>query len=846
MAKLRLIGWCVVGVFLCVGAGVADEARILFVERIFPEGLLVAGVDRSDASRAIQRAERGRLLLRERDGRVWALVDGSRVNRQSDVPIDIADPDLSYDASRVVFSGFSPQDQAWRIYEVGIDGSNLRKLTRSDRDVDLSRFGAAADHLVGYDDADPCYLPDGRICLVSTRLPGIAPDFRHRTTNLYMIESDGSNLHRITSERFGADTPTVDPTSGEIVYSRWWRSAPRLLEATSQPRAGGGETDLVLPGSPAYGAGPTGDGGLPDGPPVTGMALRDFPGLNNWFLASIRPDGDSMRMLTGVGLDRLGTQAYRPAFFENGLIVGQFLPTTPFIGQPGNFGLRLFRLGAVAPTPLGGPQNFFPQIMPAILDVPDIPLPTHVYASAAPFGVDRVVVSVASFGLHLNYDVYKQSLMTGEMVHLVGNPNTAELDALPVLARRVPPILNDGDFDPMDDFVPSDLSEAVDHNGTFTFLCENVFSNPPIDSVLPNSVPVGKKLFIEFFMNPQRTDSHAADEPILLERHEIESDGRIEVELPAGVPLFEVIRRSDGSLARGHDGQIFHVGGHNFGVENTVGRCVGCHVGHTLVDVPEEPAWTNLAPSAVASANNFQNDHGGFSPGNLIDRHTKKLGATWAALPAPENDGPALATTPVTLRWTVPIQSREIVLYGVRPDADTSTDVVVGELTIVSRLGGLVQEMVEVTEPVRVEGTSVKMNPGLVFDTLELLIDATDVSGHFLSVPSLPALAEVRVESKVLDGAVPVSFFVRGEVNCDGGINLVDSIDILNFLFNGGSEMCCQAAADTNADGTINITDAIQNLVLFAGATLSPGLFPECGPVAETTFTCDSSLCPQF
>ena len=121
-------------------------------------------------------------------------------------------------------------------------------------------------------------------------------------------------------------------------------------------------------------------------------------------------------------------------------------------------------------------------------------------------------------------------------------------------------------------------------------------------AVLPASVPLGKKLFIEFFMNPQGTSELGLDAPHLIARKEIGIDGRVEMELPAGVPLFEVIRHEDGRIAVGRDGQVFHVGGHNFGVAETEGRCVGCHAGHTLVEVPADPSWLNVAPSALIEA----------------------------------------------------------------------------------------------------------------------------------------------------------------------------------------------------------------------------------------------------
>ena len=61
------------------------------------------------------------------------------------------DPDLSFDAAKVLFSYKTGRPAPCHIYEVGIDGKGLRQLTRSVYD-------------------DPCYLPDGKtILFVSTR-----------------------------------------------------------------------------------------------------------------------------------------------------------------------------------------------------------------------------------------------------------------------------------------------------------------------------------------------------------------------------------------------------------------------------------------------------------------------------------------------------------------------------------------------------------------------------------------------------------------------------------------------------------------------------------------------------
>jgi hypothetical protein len=49
---------------------------------------------------------------------------------------------------------------------------------------------------------------------------------------IYVINTDGSGVHRITTERNSADRPLVDPLTGRIVLSRWWRNFRMATDAT--------------------------------------------------------------------------------------------------------------------------------------------------------------------------------------------------------------------------------------------------------------------------------------------------------------------------------------------------------------------------------------------------------------------------------------------------------------------------------------------------------------------------------------------------------------------------------------------------------------------------------------
>jgi Tol biopolymer transport system component len=133
--------------------------------------------------------------------------------------VDVSDPCVHWDGEKIVFAGIEHPDSSWRIFEIRSDGTNFRKLTFSDRNIPLNQFGPAAFKFIKYDDIDPCYLPDGRICFASTRYPSLS-FYGFRTTNLYIVNSDGTGLHRITTERNSAEEPSIDPSTGKIIFAR--------------------------------------------------------------------------------------------------------------------------------------------------------------------------------------------------------------------------------------------------------------------------------------------------------------------------------------------------------------------------------------------------------------------------------------------------------------------------------------------------------------------------------------------------------------------------------------------------------------------------------------------------
>lgn len=92
------------------------------------------------------------------------------------------------------------------------------------------------------------------------------------------------------------------------------------------------------------------------------------------------------------------------------------------------------------------------------------------------------------------------------------------------------------------------------------------------------------------------------------------------------------------------------------------------------------------------------------------------------------------------------------------------------------------------------------------------------------------AYADFATINKVAE-ITPQLFFVRGEVNGDGEVDLSDVIAVLNYLFLGGSTPDPLEAADVNADAEIEIGDVVYLLnFLFRFGPDIPLPYPDPGP----------------
>jgi len=128
------------------------------------------------------------------------------------------DPDVSWDARRVLFA-YKPDGRTpCRIYEVGIDGKGLRPSTGSGRG-DLVEPRQITNS--PYDDVDPCYLPDGRVAFISTRCERVTLCHNAFTVSvLYSMNADGSDVRCISTNTIHDFTPSV-LADGQLVVSQW-------------------------------------------------------------------------------------------------------------------------------------------------------------------------------------------------------------------------------------------------------------------------------------------------------------------------------------------------------------------------------------------------------------------------------------------------------------------------------------------------------------------------------------------------------------------------------------------------------------------------------------------------
>lgn len=626
----------------------------------------------------------GRLLMRTSSGDVRVLVDESRL-------FDVADPCVSWDARTVFFSGVAHPDSQWRIYRIGIDGSGLTPMTFTDRQLDLSQFGESAGLFRTYDDFDPCQLPDGRMVFASTRYPSLASYQKIPTTNLWILAADGSEAHRITTERNGAEEPTVDPLTGRLVYSRWWVNIDRPSNVT---KYGVTRNDQE--------------------------ALTDDIG-NVWQAVTIKPDGSDLKLYAGFPRTRPGLQAYKTSILSDGSMLCSFVPELSMSVSVDAVGVRRFNKGADWEKPVAGVWS-------------DRAVQKPPFATDAVEGSSgSILMAYAEDGR--NFGIYSSTLDGKNLMKIVDFEDTQELEPQVVRVRKMPPVWTENFEAPRKQLPPTEDPSTYEWNGTFRFDCMNVFLNGDVDQPIPDAPKIAQGAKIRVFLNSQRRHAETLDAAIFLKEVPVFYGGGIHFsDSPADVPLFEQLVDAHDRVLETSSGRLAHVSGYNYERMGSGTKCAGCHIGHTLLTVPINGAvaeWFNAAPSAEVTASSFLP---GFQPSRIVDRQARTGGDTVAWV-AGEGEGAW-----VRLTWPMPVEIREVVLYNIGTDKNRGTSVAVSSCDLQFLRNGQVVTTRAVDEKLASNGTRVAFDPVGV-DALQIVIRKS--KGTFRK-QTMTGLAEVE------------------------------------------------------------------------------------------------------
>jgi len=133
---------------------------------------------------------------------------------------NVRDPQIHYDAQKLVFSYLPKGKRHYSLYEINLDGAGLRQLTGRGEDVASGMEDYRTYSPPGWDDIEPTYLPDGQIIFCSTRCNRYVQCWMTQVATLHKCDADGSNLRVLSANVEQDNTPWV-LSNGQVAYMRW-------------------------------------------------------------------------------------------------------------------------------------------------------------------------------------------------------------------------------------------------------------------------------------------------------------------------------------------------------------------------------------------------------------------------------------------------------------------------------------------------------------------------------------------------------------------------------------------------------------------------------------------------
>lgn len=197
------------GLVVATGTGAEFDAPIVLTQIPFDAD----DADRAPRAGGMLRAdygEGGRVVIVEPDQSVRLLSTGFA---------SAADPDVSFDGTRIVFAGKRAPTDSWNIFEIGVDGSGLRQVTR---DMGDCRSPVYLSTLYTIISTDPWY----QIAFTSTGAGEDNELGRVPSTHLYSSRLDGSQVRRLTFN-LSSDLDPFLMQDGRLLFASWQRSTLR-------------------------------------------------------------------------------------------------------------------------------------------------------------------------------------------------------------------------------------------------------------------------------------------------------------------------------------------------------------------------------------------------------------------------------------------------------------------------------------------------------------------------------------------------------------------------------------------------------------------------------------------
>lgn len=593
--------------------------------------------------------------------------DGSLYVYDTPGLVDIQAPDVNFDGTKIVFSGATTlipgtTNSGWRLYEINVDGSGFHPLTFSDRNITIpnAELWGNQETYGTYNDWFPAYLADGRIAFVSTRYPTRSHYDNRASTNLYIINGDGSNLHRVTTERAGLLHPTPLP-DGRILLTRWWNQFNQPTNQGIYNREDNRDYDQYLADGTIIFANPDATFNPANGLLPGGQEIRDAP--NTWHLMTVNPDGTSFKRYAWTpaftwardidsGHDTY--QGAQPAIILNngqtfiaftsqadGSMVHSTQHTGIRVARPGLEMLYANAFDALAGQTIEQYWNDEDTTVYA-LHPWGMPDGTILYSQSSE---DNSLPTTGQFteGAHifdlqgstLRYQLYTMNLDGSNKTLLpvdlssIGLGTADVMDAKPIVARVGWSALTD-EFtstpsdDPVSGNVPNSLAEYwFSNNGpddieTATIHNPNVYANASLYAPhVNNSPPPGSVAFVQLWIDAnQFTGAYCYDDwpdpcadfewdnqvrAVLWDEVPVSLTGEFTMTIPADVMGFFVLRDAEHNAVRGWNrGYISIAQGSAWARPGETVTCVGCHMGHVSGSIEDVKAEAEQGWTNVA------------------------------------------------------------------------------------------------------------------------------------------------------------------------------------------------------------------------------------------------------